>query len=552
MRIVVAIVGAVIVVAAIAFVAMRSNDEPVASTERPAPSAGTPVATAPPAPLEAPTPQREAVPTAPNSTPAPSDASDAPARPLFDLLVTVVDDHHEPVAGAAVNSMPTNDREEWEEYRKGTTKGVSDKNGRVTLRVMAVDIWVAANSQRAIHAFNSGFVEHVTPGPSGVREVTITLVRCDASARVFVVDDLDRPVAGVAVNISATDREAVPTDANGIAQLVELQPGPARVSFDLRRSTAKDVCISDRDFSQVALPAGQETSIRLRVERPGAIELVASQPIDPGVVGEAMLSDRHSRYEFGNGRYRFAANGARIERVPPGRYQVFVELPADAAQNAESPIAVEVASGETKRVLIPIGRDTGVVAGHVFDESGLAVAGLTVVVNGRFAGRDIPAPNLKQAVTDATGAFRIRGVPNAPITLNVMTYGVRDRDLALFEPIEIPAPSEDVVLRVSRGYVIHGVVRRASGRDLDESCSVTIDHYWSKESDHRVNAERKGGSDEGPVEFEFRHLRPDTYVLRAAHPETDVEGPPVSVTVGPNVNPSDVLDVVLTIPAKKP
>jgi protocatechuate 3,4-dioxygenase beta subunit len=272
------------------------------------------------------------------------------------------------------------------------------------------------------------------------RDVTLDIQLDQRSKVAFeVVDDLGRPLAGIAVHVTQkrAAMQASPlctTDARGTCSVSDLWPGVLTYETD---SEPKRTATAPR-----------ATPIRLVVSARGGIRgrLIRSdgRPVgDRYVVASRRGGSGHvSAHSDNEGRFQ-------ISLLPAGVYDVEVYLrnAISAATPREASTAVTLEPGQVAELLLEVPSASGAIAGRVVDEAGATVRDALVTYDYLDSwSKDVFRRGLDLSSSDDHGAFRFDDV------LRHYRYVVTayTRDGRLGTVASVAAGATDVIVRIER------------------------------------------------------------------------------------------------------
>jgi protocatechuate 3,4-dioxygenase beta subunit len=156
-----------------------------------------------------------------------------------------------------------------------------------------------------------------------------------------------------------------------------------------------------------------------------------------------------------------------LEDVPEGTHVLSVSAPERVSAAVSNVKVAGGAATDVGRVRLSAG---GVVRGHVVDATGAGIAGASVSARG--ASRDMFRPGFgPQAMSDAGGAFELRGVPlgTIEVTATHPNYAAGRTPGLEVDPAKGPTEARVVL---SLGGRIEGFARTRDGRPLSASVQV--------------------------------------------------------------------------------
>ncbi|HEU0035573.1 MAG TPA: carboxypeptidase-like regulatory domain-containing protein [Kofleriaceae bacterium] len=262
------------------------------------------------------------------------------------------------------------------------------------------------------------------------------------------------PVAGarvIALSVSTSRVIAAlgPTATDGRFEIVGLRPGDYRLAaLGDALALGPTVTLGDATVTDAIVELGRGVTIAGRVE-PAGIATIALRPRDPkpGVIAALPALLAHAESD---------ASGTFVLRdVVPGAYT----LVATMADGRTGEVALDAARDQRDLVVALAARAT--LVGRVVDPRGAPVAGVRVVALSSEL-----APSPPNAITDATGAFRLVGLALGTIALAVKDdQGVLATD---GKPLAIAGAGEHTVTLVAeaRDAELHGTVVDAAHRPV--------------------------------------------------------------------------------------
>ncbi len=235
--------------------------------------------------------------------------------------------------------------------------------------------------------------------------------------------------------------------------------------------TGASVDAGSRPWRPVVIVPERGAAVRVRLE--------TRDGLDPGKV-DLRLDQTVASNSFGDGddedSPRFSARATdeafEFRALPVGGHWSLTAMPEHHAAQKVTIAPLEACEERTVDLALERG---GTLAGRVLDESDEPVAGATVKAlwQGRFFGFD--DPELRDAKTDADGAFRIEALPPGEVSLQASREGLLT---SVKEKADVPAEGarEGIVLRLSLGGVIAGSVTWPDGRPAgDLKVNVDVD-----------------------------------------------------------------------------
>jgi RNA polymerase sigma-70 factor (ECF subfamily) len=302
--------------------------------------------------------------------------------------------------------------------------------------------------------------------PEGRDDIAITLVAgVQVTGR---VEDADGAAAGGAFVQSAWT--SVRSSDDGTFRIA-VEPRAEGVSL----TAFKDAAASEPVHVAVDRPV---ENVVLRLQRP--VRFSGRVTTESGAVTETasvqVIFAPSSRQRWGNDEQQWA-------RVPvlDGRYSAEVSPPKDVDGRIRiRASAPGFASADSAQIALPFDRaeytaDLTLAPARPFEGRVLSSADRSAVVGARISILPkswVPDPNDSTpralgAVTDAEGRFRMDGVPNGDLKLEV-THEEFVRTV-----VPITQPADDIVLTVERALAIAGTVKLAGGGPVAKA-SVTL------------------------------------------------------------------------------
>ena len=331
------------------------------------------------------------------------------------------------------------------------------------------------------------------------------------------------PLSGIAVrlglptyalsslNLSDTNIRRVEwtaeTDVHGLAVLADVVAG---TSLDLTLSAdGRDLLQKQRAFALVAgeslekeFVLGASGSVIARVVDPSgrALEGVTVWLVENNSAGtKGRLFNRYDEENRLAERTSDAAGIARFEEVPFGSWYAGVAGGAEGPLSLAVPLVLGAQTPAADLVLQVVQGET--VVGRVVDEAGQGIAAIDVSLFGQeFAG----GPT---ATSDTEGRFEVKRLLDGNYRLSMR---MRNSMWLFPRPMDVAVPSEELLIVLSRGGSLRGVIRDAISRELVEYVELTAYAYES-EQPHRQRAFHF--VTEG--EFEIGGLDSGTYALLA-------------------------------------
>lgn len=286
-----------------------------------------------------------------------------------------------------------------------------------------------------------------------------------------VIDERGLPCAGVYVAATATvilngvgdtDWRAGHTSGSGRFELVDLSPdrdhtlllkapGFATVAYDLPARARSETPF---DVGTLVLPPA--ASLR------GVLVDQRGQPIADGLVEVLGVNADHGRYAEGSKTDAAALHiGERTARTDDlGRF-TFADLaaatytvkPRRRGEPTQAGLPVTLAAGEDRRDFTLTLATTHSIAGRVVDDDGNGVAHVFVHCTDGAT------------ITDADGAFVVRGLAPGPYDLQAVLTGSTSGERALLPvpPTPVEAGATDVTLVMHRAATVRGTILDAAG-----------------------------------------------------------------------------------------
>jgi len=338
------------------------------------------------------------------------------------VVVTVVDDHKQPVAGADVKLGDTSQR-----------MSKTDAKGETTIKPVRPG-WVAVQVTAAGYAPNVGYA---TLGSAGVMgHVTITLRKGFAvSGRVS--DDSGKPIAKVRVYATGgawggdwtpgdedDGRGEVLTDDKGQFSIPALAAGTHTLSaVDGVHAPARSapITINDRPFTgvEIVMKAGGVVA--------GIVTDSAGKPVPFATVRVA-----------GTGQQMWTVAARQATSDKKGAFELHGLLRAKLQARAESDTAasgladVDLTSQAAQRDVKLVLDVTGVISGVVVDDKGSPVPEVQVnafpdIMDGASVD-GLALAGMSSATSDGDGAFTIHGVPDGAYRLWAARAGASSQE----------------------------------------------------------------------------------------------------------------------------
>jgi hypothetical protein len=386
----------------------------------------------------------------------------------------VVDDRGQPLAGAEVDigSTPTDDLPEVARsdaqgafalgpLAPGRYRASARSPGHAGAGVPEIVVRAGATTTIELRLARGAEVGGVIVGEQArpLAGATITVTALDAGVHDFAVLSGRLPPAAEAAGLPAEAlhrpgrRRAATSDERGRFQVADLPPGRVRidVSASGRLPLRKD---------GIVLEPGRSTDLG-RIELGAAIALLGRALDEAGAaVSGARIEARRVGSAAGTAFSAVAGeDGAFTLPLPAGRWRVVAHAPGRAPAAVEP---VEVGASSPAPIELRLAIAGATLEGSVRDPAGRGIAGATVSAFPLRAGVSAdgaPAPAdafpIAAARSDASGRFRLRGVPASP--LYVEARHPAWPTLAVAAP-----PGAEVVLQPPRPGGIEGDVRDAA------------------------------------------------------------------------------------------
>jgi protocatechuate 3,4-dioxygenase beta subunit len=399
----------------------------------------------------------------------------------------------------------------------------------LVLRPIAIEHAAMLAQHRAVTEPNGTFaIEHVLPG-TYAPWVTLGDLVDDAKRIVVVSADVSnvvleierggsisgrvtsrgKPVEGAQVNVrGASTVRFTESDHAGAFVLDGLGEGTLQLYAESRRAGAFTT------NQQIVLGKGErKTGIEIDMNLAGSIAGVVVDQNDKPVPGAVLRFSLLRGADYGIATTArdgtFVANalsggGEYAYEVRPNESSAVVYRPADRKRFA--PIAVADGKAQITGVRIRVQREDLAIAGRVLDAGGEPAAGVSIAVH--------PRTSHDFTLTDATGAFAIRGLPAG--TYNVIAKTARGEA----HEANVKAGRSDVVLRFKASGEIAGTLEGFSGE---------VDVSTEGANRYRITAEKS---------FRLRNVPSGRYVIVAMAKSGIAQETVV-------VKPGETLEVVL-------
>lgn len=327
----------------------------------------------------------------------------------------------------------------------------------------------------------------------------------------YVSDSRGRPIAGArAFGVPPTMAFSERTDDKGYVQIQIMVGVPESGALAVRRdgfwTQVLDLPREGAD-ARVVLDESNRIEVVLETETGAApspgytVAVQADQRLD--AVWDARLSQWISLSEE-EGMFLLSGGGvsakadevgkAVVEGIRPGRPFVIEVSDLGGAVVAREPVpALGKSQSRQHRVVVP--EATGVVSGVVVDDVGKPIEGASIWVVGR-AEYDLNLGDPPRGTTDANGRFRIEGLYEEQVSLNV---GHDEFVGALVE--EVSVGQKDVTLTLQKG-------NRVIVRVIDEDANpITGVQVWGRDLAEMIASRKSPAEELGSGLYLFTGLR---------------------------------------------
>ncbi|MEX1368545.1 MAG: carboxypeptidase-like regulatory domain-containing protein, partial [Nannocystaceae bacterium] len=378
-------------------------------------------------------------------------------------------------------------------------------------------------------------------------EVTAVELRVDtafdASGRVVDADDPEKGLGGVqmAAMIVSEGRQAFAvTEPDGSFELRGLLPGRYVLILEgagmLPSGLENSLEIDDHSRDDVVVQMHRGAQVRGHVEPPTAGTVKVALRNSTGGLAVMMqaqkISAAHGRVE--------PSGSFRVDAVPAGEWKLVVEGSDGSQGEAEIEVGPEGLEGVTVS-LMPRAK----VEGHVLDETGTAVAGVTV---GLREGPDPTKPlglgnqerTVASGVTAADGGFVVWGVDPGRYSVAVVDSAEQPVSLLHEAPAVDTTDGHDVSeleLRVALpGAVLAGRVRGPDGEPVLDAWVTAVPEVVDRSNRRASRGTTTITDTDG--NFVFEGLADRSYHLHVRGPDANARGELESVT--PNGDPVEI------------
>lgn len=397
--------------------------------------------------------------------------------PELKLTISVKDSSGDAIHGAEVCLFEEQNSAEDENL---STYGSTDESGEFVTRTRIESAFLVVNGSRNLKARYGDFREALV-FPSGLQEhrIEISLVDCDAVLSIKAVTESGEPVSNL--DILAIEelgqRTKLTTDKSGELFLGELLPGRMWIQSTATSATLPKVL--GTKSQKVVLKAGEKTHLRLTLQEDGQAEALLKFHGDSTDVKCNVRVTLHPkqtiRADSPSSLVLTESNPRNHVSAPVGDYAVYCHslLPTSIASG---PISVE--SQKTTQVTVHVYLVGGTLSGKVVGYDGKTVAGAYVYANFEDPLNRSLSQGLNTA-TDVQGEFALDLIPAKSAKLRVdfgysipgpkpqyAFFGDFDRS-----PQVVPVGSQNVVLKLERGYSIHvecsGIIKDGERISID-------------------------------------------------------------------------------------
>lgn len=274
----------------------------------------------------------------------------------------------------------------------------------------------------------------------------------------FVVDAQGRPAADAEVQVGGSPSQVVTTGAQG-SFAVEVEPGAHTLSA--RRGDESGAL----DKPVISTAGSTVRDVRIRLGPGAVLEGRVVEQSSGGPVAGARVDVSFAEGDGDSGSALSDAEGHFVVRgLAPGSYDARVSA-AGYSPNGRN--GLTVGQGERFPVELVLSR-TGAVEGQVRDNAGAPVAGAQVSSMRHWNNGGETAP--VQARTDATGHYRLEGLPTGRL---VLTAQREDSTVGVLQPVDVEENGTARVDFTLEGTgIVEGVVRASRGSLPEEPLEV--------------------------------------------------------------------------------